>query len=261
MRQYDICVLGGGWAGLLSAKALLESGVGEISLLEEAKSENMGGLLRTEVINGFTFDCGGPHLLFSRDDKVLSEIVAMLQPNYSKKMRNNFVFYKGMFIPYPFENGVYKLNPDERVKIVKGIIDRMLYTTCNKEWKPENFLDWIVGFFGDYMADEYLIPYNEKIWKRPLDKMAADWVFSPGRLPFPELENMLLTVAGIPNIGYKEQAYFYYPNTGGIASLFNSLFEKPSQKRFFIISCSIFMNLYHTRLSELYNEIEALDLP
>ena len=230
MRQYDICVLGGGWAGLLSAKALLESGVGEISLLEEAKSENMGGLLRTEVINGFTFDCGGPHLLFSRDDKVLSEIVAMLQPNYSKKMRNNFVFYKGMFIPYPFENGVYKLNPDERVKIVKGIIDRMLYTTCNKEWKPENFLDWIVGFFGDYMADEYLIPYNEKIWKRPLDKMAADWVFSPGRLPFPELENMLLTVAGIPNIGYKEQAYFYYPNTGGIASLFNSLFEKLSAR-------------------------------
>lgn len=60
--------------------------------------------------------------------------------------------------------------------------------------------------------------------------MAADWVFSPGRLTFPEIGDMLLTVAGIPNTGYKEQAYFYYPNTSGIASLFNSLLEGLSFK-------------------------------
>ena len=60
--------------------------------------------------------------------------------------------------------------------------------TKNKDCKPETFLDWIIGLFGDYMNDEYLIFYNKKIWKRPLDKMAADWVFTPGRLPFPYIE-------------------------------------------------------------------------
>ena len=212
------------------ANRITESGIKNFALIEASKSGELGGLLRTEEIDGFTFDCGGPHLLFSREDKILSEITGILKLNYSKRSRDNFVFYKGQYIPYPFENGVYKLHPEERVKMVKGIIDRMLYIAKDREWKPKHFLEWITGFFGDHMGDEYLIPYNEKIWKRPLDKMAADWVFSPGRLPFPELEKMLLTVAGIPNTGYKEQAYFYYPNTGGIASLFNSLHKRVSAR-------------------------------
>jgi hypothetical protein len=37
---------------------------------------------------------------------------------------------------------------------------------------------------------------------------------------------MLKAIAGIPNVGYKEQSYFYYPKTGGIQSLYNSLFNK-----------------------------------
>lgn len=226
MLKFNTCILGGGWAGVLVAERITETNIKDIALIEANQSGELGGLLRTEEIEGFTFDCGGPHLLFSRDERILSKITQILKSNYSKRIRNNYVYYRDQFIPYPFENGVYRLNPEERVKIVKGIIDRMLYIAGNKDWKPAHFLDWITGFFGDYMADEYLIPYNMKIWKRPLDKMAADWVFSPGRLPFPELENMLLTVAGIPNIGYKEQAYFYYPKEGGIASLFNSLLEK-----------------------------------
>jgi len=111
-------------------------------------------------------------------------------------------------------------------KFVRGIVERMIYMAKNKDWKPETFLDWITGFFGDYMADEYLIPYNKKIWKRPLEKMAVDWVFTPGRLPFPDLEAMIKSAAGIQNIGYEEQAHFYYPKRGGIQSLYNSLFDK-----------------------------------
>ena len=244
------------------ANRVTESGIKNFALIEASKPGELGGLLRTEEIDGFTFDCGGPHLLFSREDKILSEITGILKPNYSKRSRDNFVFYKGQYIPYPFENGVYKLHPEERVKMVKGIIDRMLYIAKDGEWKPKHFLEWITGFFGDYMADEYLIPYNKKIWKRPLDKMAADWVYSPGRLPFPELENMLLTVAGIPNTGYKEQAYFYYPNAGGIASLFNSLREMVSLKGAKIIASKkvVSVNINSDHTFNINNEIIAYKL-
>jgi protoporphyrinogen oxidase len=225
MVDFDLSILGSGWAGLLFARKALNLGVNKISLIEESKAGEQGGLLKTEIIDGFTFDCGGPHLLFSRDQQVLSDITDILKTNCSQRERNNFVFYKNQYIQYPFENGIYQLTPHERVRFIKGIIERMLYVSKNSQWKPANFLDWITGFFGDYMASEYLIPYNKKIWKRPLDKMAADWVFTPGRLPIPQLENMLLTVAGISNIGYKEQAYFYYPNNGGISALFHSLYD------------------------------------
>ena len=197
--------------------------INRVSILEAEKLEKLGGLLKSETIEGFTFDIGGPHLLFSKNESILSEVLEILKPNYSKRIRNNYVLHNGQFIPYPFENGAYMLKPDERINIAKGIIDRMLYISENKNWKPETFLDWVNGFFGDYMAHQYLIPYNRKIWKRPLENMAADWVFSPGRLPFPKLDDILLTVAGIFNTGYKEQAYFYYPDDGGISSLFNSL--------------------------------------
>jgi len=226
MNFSDEIILGAGWAGLLYAKQELKKGVRNLSLIEADKKGNFGGLLKSQVIDGFTFDIGGPHLLFSKDKTILSEIIKLLGDNCSLKERNNFVYYDDQFIQYPFENGIYKLSPVKRVKFVYGIIERMIYMAKNKEWKPETFLDWITGFFGDYMADEYLIPYNKKIWKRPLEKMAADWVFTPGRLPFPDLEAMIKSAAGIPNIGYGEQAHFYYPKSAGIQSLFNSLFDK-----------------------------------
>ncbi len=226
MLKSNTCILGAGWAGLLVANELTGNKVNNVSILEAEKLEKLGGLLKSETIEGFTFDIGGPHLLFSKNESILSEVLEILKPNYSKRIRNNYVLHNGKFIPYPFENGAYMLKPDERINIAKGIIDQMLYISENRNWKPETFLDWVNGFFGDYMAHQYLIPYNRKIWKRPLEKMAADWVFSPGRLPFPKLDDILLTVAGIFNTGYKEQAYFYYPDDGGISSLFNSLRNK-----------------------------------
>ena len=226
MNFFDETILGAGWAGLLYAQKDLKKGVGKISLIEADRKDDCGGLLKSRIIDGFTFDVGGPHLLFSKDKSILSEIVKLLGENYSLRVRNNFVYYDNQFIPYPFENGIYKLSPERRVKFVRGIVERMIYMAKNKDWKPETFLDWITGFFGDYMADEYLIPYNKKIWKRPLEKMAVDWVFTPGRLPFPDLEAMIKSAAGIPNIGYEEQAHFYYPKRGGIQSLYNSLLDK-----------------------------------
>ena len=75
------------------------------------------------------------------------------------------------------------------------------------------------------MTEEYLIPYNKKVWKRPLDSIASDWVFTPGGLPFPSIEDLLKAAAGLPNIGYKEQAHFYYPKIGGISALFRALYK------------------------------------
>lgn len=228
--ELDLAILGGGWAGCLYALKALNDGTRNIGIIDQSQPDRLGGLLKSETIDGFTFDTGGPHLLFSKDNEVLNDIVQLLNKNFSKRERNNYVFYNSTYIPYPFENGIYLLPPKVRAAFVKDIVERMIFIAKNKDWKPGNFLEWITGFFGEKMANEYLIPYNEKIWKRPLDKMEADWVFTPGRLPFPEIENLILSAAGIPNIGYKEQAYFFYPIKGGISSLFQSLLDNVTNK-------------------------------
>ncbi|MCX6686325.1 MAG: NAD(P)-binding protein, partial [Methanoregula sp.] len=62
-------ILGGGLTGLTLARLLHERDDDVIVL--EAEPE-YGGLCRTNVENGFTFDIGGSHIIFSRDTEVLA---------------------------------------------------------------------------------------------------------------------------------------------------------------------------------------------
>ena len=230
MAIYNEIILGGGWTGLLYGEKELSIYKNGIAIIEKNAKDQIGGLLKSEIIQGCTFDTAGPHILFSKDTTILSKILKILGDNVSKRERNNYVLYDGKFIPYPFENGIYILDPELRVSFIKGMVEQMLFIAKHPDWKPKNFMEWITGFFGEYIAKEYLIPYNKKIWKRPLESIAADWVFTPGRLPFPNIEDIIKAAAGIPTVGYKEQSYFYYPKEGGIQSLYNSLFEKVTSK-------------------------------
>ena len=61
MVRYGI--IGGGWAGLLSAFEIRSRDRhAEIEILEKSSSGNLGGLLRSETIDGFTYDISEPKI-------------------------------------------------------------------------------------------------------------------------------------------------------------------------------------------------------
>jgi protoporphyrinogen oxidase len=220
-------VLGGGWSGILSAFELRNKyPSASITILESSESNELGGLLKSVNINGFTYDCGGPHILFSKHKEILDKIVNFLGDNVRRVERKAYIYYKDQKIPYPFENGMYMLKPEIRAELGKDLLLAMIEIAKKGEWVPETFKDWIYGFFGKSMGSTYLEPYNKKIWKMDPENMDASWVFTPGRLPFPSLDDITLSIAGCESIGYKEQQYFYYPKEGGIQSLYNSLLKK-----------------------------------
>lgn len=224
-------VLGGGWAGLLSAHMIKKTDPeAEIEILEMSNEGNLGGLLRSETIEGFTYDIGGPHILFSKNKDTLNSVLEILGDNWKQMERKNYVHFEGKVIPYPFENGIYMLPPEDRAKIGLGILRNLFRISSNKNWVPESFYDWIYEIFGEEMGSRYLEPYNNKIWKRNLKEFDASWVFTPGRLPLPAMEDIVYSISGIQTTGYKEQAYFYYPKTGGIQSLYDSLLQNLKSK-------------------------------
>jgi protoporphyrinogen oxidase len=196
-------ILGGGISGL--SLAYLYNGPSEI--LE--KEERIGGHCRSHEKDGFRYDEGG-HILFSRDAAVLEAMLNVLGDNVERHYRNNKIWYKGRLVKYPFENGLGDLDKED-------IFD-CLYSYLHNDYpEPTNFAEWIYHTFGRGIAERYLIPYNEKIWKAPPAQMTTDW--AGGRVPKPPAEDIIKSALGIPTEGYTHQLYFYYPKRGGFEAL------------------------------------------
>jgi len=199
-------VLGGGLTGMALASML----GGDCRVLEAKHTP--GGLCRTFFEGGFGFDLGG-HILFSKDQKILKSALEPLGKNLDKRRRNNKIFFKNRFVKYPFENGLGELDKEDIFECLLGYLKNP-HSSCN------NFKEWILATFGDGIAQKYLLPYNEKIWKFPLDKMATGWV---ERVPKPPLDDILKSALGFDTEGYTHQLFFYYPKKGGIESLIRGL--------------------------------------
>jgi len=217
-------ILGGGLSGLTLARLLHERG--EEVLVLEAEPE-YGGLCRSKTTNGFTFDTGGSHIIFSRDADVLAFMRRMIAGNEQRNNRNTKIFYKGRHVKYPFENGLSDLPAEDRFACINGFIRNLIAVEKGEVKRPANFREWIYYTFGPGIAGCYLVPYNEKIWKYPTEKMSHHWV--DGRIPRPPVEDILRSAIGIGTEGYTHQAVFSYPLDGGIESLVRAI-ARPVEK-------------------------------
>lgn len=199
-----IGILGGGLAGLV-----VGSQIDHENEVIEAQDQ-IGGHCRSLIRDGYIFDRGGPHILFSRDAEILAYIRRRLGQNARRKRRHNAIFFKGRLVKYPFENGLYDLAPEDR-------FDCLYHYLKNDAPEPSNFKEWIYYTFGSGIAEKYMIPYNEKIWNLPAEEMSFDWV--EGRVPKPPLEDVIKSAVGVETEGYTHQLHFYYPHAGGIEAL------------------------------------------
>ena len=206
-----IGILGGGLTGLTIASNLKS----DCEVLE--KNDECGGLCRSFQNEGFTFDWGGAHIIYSKNQAIINYIRKILGKNCRQGRRNNKVYFMGRFVKYPFENGLSDLPPEDNFEC-------LYYYLNNKYKEPSNFKEWLYFTFGKGIAERYLIPYNRKIWKYPPEKMSFHWV---ERVPKPPIEDVIKSAVGIPTEGYTHQLYFYYPKRGGIQALIQA-FEKKS---------------------------------
>ena len=213
MIRKRVGILGGGISGIALAAHLDEN----LDVLE--KSSCLGGLCRTIVEDGFTFDAAGPHIMFSKNKEVLNLMTSILGDNVHQNRRENRIYFKGKLVKYPFENDLSSLPKEDNYECIYHYI----VNPRANETPVTNLAQWSYVTFGQGISDKYFIPYNEKIWNYDANKIGTEFV---ERIPKPPMEDVLRSAIGISTEGYLHQLYYSYPTHGGFEAIVHAFAEK-----------------------------------
>lgn len=213
-----ILIIGAGLAGLSTAYHL---GNKDYQMYE--KEGEVGGLCRSYEKGGFTFDYTG-HLLHLKNDYTSTLLEKILPRTLTPHRRRASIYSKEVLTPYPFQANLYTLPKEVIKECLVGFIEaeKMRKGVRTGRGNPRSrsaysFKDWIVTMFGKGIAKHFMVPYNEKLWRRDLGNLSSEWV--DWSIPLPTLDEVIGGALGLENghMGYNAQ--FLYPETGGIGLL------------------------------------------
>lgn len=218
-------LLGAGPTGLGAARQLELLGVHDWLLLEAAPEP--GGLAASFVDEqGFTWDIGG-HVQFSHYeyfDRAMLEFLGA--DGWLHHQRESWVWMRDRFIPYPFQNNIRRLPPEDLNKCLQGLVE----ITRHPRPKPANFGEWIDATFGPGLAEVFLRPYNFKVWAFPPELMNAVWVGE--RVAVTDLGRVLSNlVFGKDDLSWGPNNTFQFPKYGGTGAIWRACAKRlPAEK-------------------------------
>ena len=115
-----VIIVGAGLAGLSTAYHLEQSIFKNYQVFE--KNSVVGGLCRSFILDGFTFDYA-IHVLYSKDKYAENLIKSkLLKSNLNSQIRKSFVFYKSVCTEYPFQANLYDRDPEIIKECILGLI-------------------------------------------------------------------------------------------------------------------------------------------
>lgn len=222
--KYKYLILGAGPAGLSFANKLAQSGENSFLVLE--KEEVAGGLCRSEIVDGKPLDIGGGHFLDVRRPEVLDFLFQFMpKEEWNLFDRDSRIFFKENYIHHPFEANIWEMDISDQVQFLKSVA----IAGCNIGTQmPNKFVDWIYWKLGDLIAEEYMIPYNKKVFSEDLNALGTYWL---EKLPNVSFEDTLLSCLEKKAHGKQPgHAQFYYPKEYGYGELWLRMAEKISDK-------------------------------
>lgn len=283
LREYQTIVIGAGPTGLSAGFHL-----GKDCLLLE-QNQRVGGGCRSIQDSGFTFDYAG-HIMFSNDPYVHSLYDKLLGDNVHWQDREAWIYSKRTYTRYPFQGALYGLPPDVLKDCLMGAIearfgvlvpaantddgrhckaesitdccgDGVLESTLPSSKAAivagnrstarvsENFEQFIYRVWGKGIAKHFAIPYNSKLWAVPLAEMETSWL--GGRVPLPDLEDMIDgALRSVPR-PQGPNARFGYPLRGGFQALIDGFLP--------LLDCDLLTNARVTQVDPVRRTVSLDD--
>ena len=215
-------ILGAGIAGLTFATQLKRRGEDSFIVLE--KENEAGGLCRTVYIGNTPVDIGGGHILDVRHPNVTKYIFEFMpQSEFNHYVRDSRIDFGNIVVSHPLESNIWQFPLEQQVEYLESIAK----AGCNiGEKMPERFIDWICWKLGDKISDEYMIPYNKKMFGENLNELGTYWLEKLPKVNFREtLLSCLTKKAHGKQPGHTE---FFYPKKFGFGEICRRMAESIS---------------------------------
>jgi protoporphyrinogen oxidase len=175
MEESEFIILGAGIAGMSAASVL-----GDRAIVLE-KGDRPGGLVKTECFDGYWFD-HVIHLLYFEDSHTENHIRELLGDELKPCLPEVWVETESGTVRFPFQ---FHLGGLDKKAVLSCLMDLARLTYVPRGKGPANFEEMLLGTFGGSMCDIFFLPYNRKVWKRPLAELEPDgfvWNIQTGTL-------------------------------------------------------------------------------
>jgi protoporphyrinogen oxidase len=164
-----VAVLGAGPAGVTAGYLLARAGVETLVLEAE---DQVGGLAKTVVRDGYRFDLGG-HRFFTKSlevERLWREVMAeelLVRPRLSR------IYWNGRYLDYPLRarNVVTRLGLVELTRCALSYAAAAL----RPRGEERTFEQWVTNRFGRRLFELFFRSYTEKVWGVPTDEIRAEW--------------------------------------------------------------------------------------
>lgn len=219
MKKIKYLILGAGPSGLTIANSLIFNGIDikDICVLE--KESTVGGLCRSTQVDGAPLDTGGGHFLDVKKKNVLDFIFRFMPKNeWTLHDRISKIRIRGTEIDHPLEANLWQLPMEVQVDFLESIAQ----AGCVRgDEMPLSFAEWSQWKLGERISEEYMLPYNRKIWSMDPDHLGTYWLYKLPDVSF--RETLLSCLQGKPMGNLPAHGTFLYPNEFGYGEVWRRM--------------------------------------
>lgn len=215
-----IVIVGAGPAGLGAAWRLHELGHTNWSLYE--CTSHPGGLASSVVdAQGFTWDLGG-HVLFSHYPYFDAVMNTALGDGWIEHVREAWVWMRDRWIPYPFQNNIWRLPSDDLLACLNGLLELQ---QSPRTGAPASFREWLLTTFGTGLCDTFMFPYNRKVWAYDPSRLDVGWMGE--RVATVDLKRIMNNlVLRKDDVSWGPNTTFRFPLHGGTGAIWRAVAKR-----------------------------------
>ena len=173
------------------------------------------------MVDGAPLDCGGGHFLDVRRKEVLAFLFSFMPAEeWDTYNRVAKICLRGQEIDHPLEGNLWQLSKADQVDYLESIART---GSVSGDSMPDDFEGWVRWKLGERIAQEYMLPYNQKIWSMELAQLGTYWLY---KLPDVSFRDSLRScLEGKPFGALPAHGIFYYPKKYGYGEVWRRMGE------------------------------------